>query len=152
MDVKAIVALGIEALEREPEDDLVIDRKHITRMVQECISGPSHFCWVSERDGQIVAVLSALVEDLALYERKQAMCWQFYSKAPGEGIKLIRAFLRWTKGRPIIKRVVFQLEVNADPRIGVMLRRMGLRAGGEVLAAAPRELLGSSQRRTRHAA
>lgn len=139
-DVDAVVALGIEALEREPEPDLRIDRNHIRKMAIECISGPQHFSWVSEQEGRVVAVVSAMVEDSALYERKIATVLQFYTKAPGEGIKLLRQLFRWAKTRPIIKRVVFQLEVNADPRIAVMLRRMGLRSGGEVLTAAPREL------------
>lgn len=150
--MEAVVALGIEALEREPEEDLVIDRRAIKDMVRECISGPSHFCWVCERDGQVVGAVSALVEDMALFERKQATVWQFYSKAPGEGIKLIRELLRWAKGRRVIKRVVFQLEVNADPRIAAMLRRLGLQPAGEVFAAAPHELPGSSGRRSLRAA
>lgn len=150
-DLRAVVALGVEALERDPEPDLRIDRESITGMVRECISGPSHFCWVCEDDdGQVVGVVSAMVEDMALYERKQATVWQFYCKAPGWGVKLIREFLRWVKPRRIVKRVVFQLERDADPRIAVMLKRMGLKSAGEVFAGAPSEFLGSSENRIRH--
>ena len=77
-------------------------------------------------DGAIVGSVLAIVTPIMFYERKQATVVQFYCKAPGYGVKLLRQLLAWCQGRRIIRMVVFTLEVRADPRIGKLLRRLGL--------------------------
>lgn len=129
-DIPAIVELGIEALKDDPLDGLLISREKVEKMAIECVSAANNFGWVCERDGKVVGAVGALVHELMFYERKQASCVMFYCKqAPGEGIALIRQFLRWARGRPAIKLIVFTLERHADPRIGRLLGRMGLKTG-----------------------
>lgn len=125
-DVDGIVALGLEALEKDAYEGLRISKERVREATVEIISGQQHFLWVGDRDGEIVASVAAFVGPMSFYERNQASIVQFYSKVPGVGIKLLRECLRWCRGRRAIKSIVFTLEHNADPRIGKMLTRMGL--------------------------
>jgi len=125
-DIPAITSLGLEALMNDPYPNLVISPEKVEKMAIECVSAATNFCWVAEEDGEVVAAVSALVHDMMFYERKQATVVQFYTRKSGAGIKLIREFLGWARGRRVIKMICFTLECNADPRIGKLLRRLGL--------------------------
>jgi len=125
-DREAIIALGMEALKRDPYPGLLISRAKVEAMAQELLTGAGHCCMVCERDGVVVGAFGALVHEMTFYERKQASVVQFYCKSPGDGIKLIREGLRWLRGRRAVKMICFTVEHRADPRIGKLLRRLGL--------------------------
>ncbi len=125
-DIPALVSLGIEALETDPYENLVISREKVEAMALELVTGAGNVSFVAEKDGEVVAAVSALVHEMAFYERKQASVVQFYTREPGAGLPLIREFLKWARSRRIIKMIVFTLEVQADPRIGKLLKRLGL--------------------------
>jgi len=125
-DIPAIVELGLESLNTEAYDDLVISPERVREVALACVSSSQHFIWVCETDGEITGSVAAVVSDMIFYERKQASVVMFLSKTPGEGIKLIRQFLKWARARPIIKMIEFTLEPTADPRIGKLLTRLGL--------------------------
>lgn len=125
-DLPAIVALGLEALERGAYPELVISRAKVEALARQCVSAARNFSWVAEKDGEVGGALCAIVSPLPFHERDQAVVIQFYSRIPGDGIALIRAFLRWTRGRPGIKLTQFTLETDADPRIAKLLVRLGV--------------------------
>lgn len=126
-DIDAIVRLGIEALNNDPYEELVISESGVREAATLCVSSSQCFAWVAEEDGEVKGAVVALVQDMLFYERKQASVLMFWCHIPGDGIKLIRQFLRWARSRPIIKMIEFTLERNADPRIGKMLSRLGLK-------------------------
>lgn len=125
-DIPAITSLGLEALQSDPFEGLVISPEKVEEMARECVSSATNFSWVAEEDGEVVGAVSALVHPMMFYERKQATVVQFYTRRNGAGIKLIREFLGWARGRRVIKMICFTLECNADPRIGKLLKRLGL--------------------------
>ncbi len=127
-DIDAITDLGLEALTVNAYPNLVIDPDKVRAMATECVSAASNFSWVAEKDGKVVAAVSALIHDMMFHERKQATVVQFYTTEPNAGLPLLRKFLEWARGRRVIKMICFTLEVNADPRIGKMLNRLGLQA------------------------
>ena len=126
-DLKGVVALGIEALEINPIEQLVIDEDKVVEAATVILNDRGSYCGVVVDDNdQIVAAVSALVHDIMFYKRRQASVLQFYSKAPpGWGMKLIRHFIAWTKERPIIKMITFTLDGTTDPRVPIMLARLG---------------------------
>ncbi len=126
-DLPGVLALGLEAMNNDPYPNLVISERKCREVALQCISAPQNFCWVSEVQGEIVAAVCACVHEMTFYERRQASVVQFYSRAPGEGVKLLRKLLEWYRSRPGIKALVFTLEHGADPRIGLLLRRLGLK-------------------------
>lgn len=126
-DIPAIVALGIEALERGAYENMVISRAKVEAIAREAVSSPADFCWIAVVDGEVRGALTALVHECTFYERKQATVIQFYCPgAPAHFLALLREFLRWARGRPVIKLIVFSLEHDADPRLGALLSRLGL--------------------------
>jgi hypothetical protein len=125
-DVYGILDLGIEALNTNPYPGLVISNTKIFALAIECISSASHFIMIAEDEDKIVGCVAALVHPMMMYEKSQASVVQFYANSPGCGIKLLREFMKWVDSRPVIKMVCFTLEYRADPRIGKLLRRLGL--------------------------
>lgn len=125
-DIQAVYELGMEALEKDGYEGMRISPERVKAVAREVVTGAGNFCAVAEVDGRIVAAVSAIVHDQLFYERKQASVVQFYSRAPGCGIELLRFFMAWVGSRPGIKMVCFTLEAHADPRIGKLLRRLGL--------------------------
>lgn len=127
-DLDGMTALAILALEQTGYEHMVISPRQIRAHLTLAISGAGNYAEVVIRDGVVVAAVAALVHDCMCYERRQATVIQFYTTEPGAGVRLIRRFLTWARERPIIKMIVFTLEVKADPRIGKLLSRMGLKA------------------------
>lgn len=125
-DIQAIIDLGLEALEVNAYDNLVISKVKMFSLATDCISSSNNFAYVAVKNDIIVGAVCALVHSMLFYERSQASVIQFYCKTPGLGIKLLREFMKWTKSRPIIKMVCFTLEAKADPRLGKLLIRLGL--------------------------
>ena len=125
-DIPGILDLGVEALERDPHEGLVISRRQMFDIARECVSSASNFAWVVEKEGVLVGAVLALSQPMSFYERNMATVVQFYCKEPGYGIKLLREFLSWARSRRAIKMIVVCLEHRADPRIGDMLVRLGL--------------------------
>ena len=125
-DISDVARLGIEALNIGAYDNLRICKDKVLAIATECVSAPCNFCWVAEKDNEIVGAVSALVHPMAFYERSQASVVQFYCTDPGQGVKLIRELLHWVDTRPAIKMVCFTLECKVDPRIGKLLKRLGL--------------------------
>lgn len=126
MDATGIVALGLEALRMDADPLLVISEERVCRVTRECISNPGDFVWVAVQDGKIVASVAAMVTDMLFHERRQANVIQFYSQVPGAGMPLLRELVKWYRSRPVLKLLLFTLEHRADPRIGKLLRRLGL--------------------------
>lgn len=125
-DTDAIVELGIEALSTNPYPTMVIAPDRVRAVARIVISGAGNVCLVAEQAGKVVAAVSATIDPCMFYERSQASVVQFYTRVPGAGVPLLRAFLRWARSRRMVKLIVFTLEMGADPRIGTLLRRLGL--------------------------
>lgn len=125
-DLQDIVNLRIKAVKDLPR--LLISRDRIFTLTRECVSGAQHFAWVAEKDGVIGGVILAIVHPNMSHERCCATIVELYSELPGEGVNLLREFLRWARRRPIIKRIVFNIERESDPRLGKLLARLGLSA------------------------
>ena len=130
-DIPAIVDLGIEALERFPEERLLISKDKVAALASDCVQKNSNFAWVAEKDGIVVGAVCAQVHEMVLYERSQATVVQYYCRVPGEGVNLLRRFLRWAYSRRMIKMVVFEVEIGQDPRIYKLLKWWGFKVAEE---------------------
>ena len=128
-DIPAAVEIAIEALSIDPYPNLVISRERVFNIVRECISSATHFAWVSERDGKVVGGLGALVSDNPFHERKQANVALWYCRHSGDGAALMRQFLRWCAGRPMVRVITYTGERGADSRVGKLAKRCGLDDG-----------------------
>ena len=123
-DVSAVVDIAVESVSQDPLP-VKIDRDAMADTVKEAIAGASHFIWVSEIDGEVVAAVGAMSERSFWYERNQCSVMLYYTRVPGEGLKLLRELARWIKSRPVIKVAVMELEPATDPRLIRFLQRIG---------------------------
>lgn len=126
-DVPDLVRLGLTALKENPVEGMRISTEKLQDLARECVYNVHNYAIVSVVNGEVVAAVCALVHPMMVYERHQATVVQFYTTVPGEGIKLLRAFLKWARSLPKIKAIVFTLEMGASPRIGQLLEHMGLK-------------------------
>lgn len=123
-DIPAIVEIAVISVSNNPLP-VNIDREAMARMAQACIN-PAHFAWVAEdEDGKVVAVFGACVQKSFWYDKMQCSVLLYYSLVKGAGLKLIREFAQWVKGRSAIKVAVLSLEPDVDPRLVRFLKRLG---------------------------
>jgi hypothetical protein len=122
-DLSAVVDLCIESAKRDKQ--LLHSRDRAVSLARECISSAPHFAWVAEKDGVIGGILLAISYPNAFHERNRVSVIQLYCTIRGDGIKLLREFMRWARSRPLIKKIDFTPE-HSDPRIGKLLTRLGM--------------------------
>jgi hypothetical protein len=123
-DIPAIVALAIESVSKDPIP-VKNDEAAMAAMCRALIGHPSHFVWVSEQGGRVVACVGAQVNRGFWFRGTQCSVLLFYTASPGGCVPLLRKFAEWVKSRPAIKIAVFELEEHADPRIAKFLGRLG---------------------------
>jgi hypothetical protein len=123
-DIPAIVEIAVISVSNNPLP-VNIDREAMARMAQACIN-PAHFAWVAEdEDGKVVAVFGACVQKSFWYDKMQCSVLLYYSLVKGAGLKLIREFAQWVKGRSAIKVAVLSLEPDVDPRLIRFFKHLG---------------------------
>jgi len=123
-DVPVIVDIAVESVTQNPLP-VRICRESMADTAREAIAGNQHFVWVSEINGEVVAAVGAMSERSFWYERQQCSMMLYYTRVPGEGVKLLREFGRWVKARPVIKIAVIEMEPDADPRLIKLINRIG---------------------------
>lgn len=124
-DLQAIIKLGLEALEMSNDGDLIIDAEKVRQSALTAVTSPAHFAWVSENNNQIFGALLAESTPMIFHKRQQACVTQFYCKLPGDGRRLVKQLIEWYEQRPILRAITFTLEHECDPRIILLLKRMG---------------------------
>ena len=122
-DIPEIVELAVTSVSQNPLP-VIIDREAMREQALSCLS-PANFLWVSEVDGKVVGAVAAAVHQSFWHERNVCSVLLYYSAFPGEGVKLIREFVRWVKSRPAIKIAVMELEPESDPRLTLFMKRLG---------------------------
>ena len=122
-DIPAIVEIAIESVSINPLP-VQINREAIQDMVETCIN-PAHFLWVIEDKGEVVGAFGALAQRSFWFKGLQASVLLYYTRKPGEGIKLFKEFARWCRSRSGIKLAIFELEPESDPKLEKYLARLG---------------------------
>ena len=108
-DIPAIVEIAVISVSNNPLP-VNIDREAMARMAQACINP---------------AVFGACVQKSFWYDKMQCSVLLYYSLVKGAGLKLIREFAAWVKGRSAIKVAVLSLEPDVDPRLVRFLKHLG---------------------------
>ncbi len=125
-DADAIVSLGVESVSRDPLP-VTIDTRAMRETFLGLVAKPTHFAWVAEVDGVVVAGVVACTQQGFWFTRQQCSVLLFYSRTKGAGMPLLRRFAEWVKGRPVIKLAVVELEPGIDPRILKAFKRLGFK-------------------------
>ena len=123
-DIPALVELGVESVSRNPLP-VKIDPGRMLECAQANVGNPAHFCWVGETAGKVDAGFAAVVQPGFWFKGLQASVLLYYARAPGNGVALVRQFVRWRDSRPAIKLAVLEFEPEADPRLMRLFERLG---------------------------
>lgn len=124
--IPGIAQLGYYALKQDPIPRQRISWDKLQKLAEECVLLKGNFSMCSIRDGEVVAAVCALVHDQMVYERKQASVVQFYTKVPGEGVKLLKEFLAWARPQRKIKSIVFTVETAHRRGLPRLLKQLGM--------------------------
>jgi hypothetical protein len=125
-DADAIVSLGVESVSRDPLP-VTIDKRAMRETFLSLVARPAHFCWVAEKDGEVVAGVVACTQPSFWFTRQQCSVLLFYTRVKGAGMPLLRIFADWVKSRPVIKLAIVELEPGVDPRLVKAWKRLGFK-------------------------
>jgi len=122
-DIPFIVDIAVESVSQDPLP-VKVDREAMAETARSCLN-PSHFMWVAEDNGRVVAAFAAVAQQSFWYTKLQCSVLLYYSRVAGAGLPLIREFAKWVKSRPSIKIAVVELEPGVDPRLVKFFKRVG---------------------------
>lgn len=120
-DIDAIVDLAVASVSVDPLP-VRVSRPYMRAKALELVGHPSHFVWVAEDGGKVVACLAAQVMEGFWFERSQCSVLLFYGARVA---RLFRLFAQWLEGRSRIKLAVIEFEPHVDPRLVEYVRRLG---------------------------
>ncbi len=124
LDVPAIVDLAVESVSKDPLP-VKVSTPAMFDMLRTLVGCPAHFCWVGERDHEVVSALAAMSQHGFWFEKQQCSVLLYYSRVTGGMIPLMNTFASWVKSRPVIKLAIVELEPGADPRLAKAWSRLG---------------------------
>lgn len=115
---------------------LLMNRSRVLSVIDGIMSSEQHFHLAAFEDGRIVAGIAVMVTPMLFFERCEAHIVMFFSRKPGAGFRLLREAMRWVRGQPLIRRVLWSLEDDADhERIARIAERHGFKRRHALLAA-----------------
>lgn len=134
-DLDAIVALGMQALEKSQTPGLVVRRDKLERTARDCIrrqylmAGPRTFAQVSFRadTNQVVAAVLADAVDSLFFEGGEVIVLQMYTVYPSAGLPLLRRLMRWARNDEWVRSVTFAPN-TFDDGTAVVIARLGAKA------------------------
>jgi len=127
-DHTAIFGIAIDMTANYP--NVRPDEGKINRCIQTAVSSSKHFAMVSEKDGKIVGALLAITSNNLWAQRSNCQIILWATRAPGEGIKLLREFRGWAQLRRVIRLWGVVPDFDVDPRVLLLLERTGFKRYG----------------------
>ena len=127
---------GIAAIEALRYPELKIDPVKVCHLITTSISSAQHFCWVSvNENNEVYGALVGVTSENMWAQRKNCIVALWTSKIVGDGIRLMREFLKWIDTRRIIRIAGIVPDNNeVDPRAWKLAERLGFcKHGGAYL-------------------
>lgn len=123
---------GIAASEALKYPELKIDSKKVRHLITTAISSAKHFCWVSVDDNdEVYGALAGISSENLWAQRQNCIVALWYSAIHGDGVRLMKEFLKWVDTRRIIRVAGIVPDNNEiDPRVWQLAERLGFRKHG----------------------
>lgn len=97
--------LGARLLARTPYRDVPIDQAAVARTFGQCMNSKLACCFVAEHDGKITGTIVGTINELWFARRRYASDLMFVAETPGDGRRLLRAFIEWAWSVPGVAEV-----------------------------------------------
>lgn len=104
---------------------LHLSRLKIDNTLRHLVASETDFHQFAFKDGGIVGGVAALVSEIPFFERKQATVVMLFATAPGTGWHLVRQLFAWYRSDPMLRRLLWAFEFDADPRMMPIAERFG---------------------------
>ena len=116
-----------------PYRDVPGDLQTFAHTVGQCISNAFGFAMVAERDGKITGFMLGAAVPLWFSKKRSASDIVTYSERPGDGYRLIRAFIDWAWSLPnVIEITMAQSSGIEVERTAKLYERAGLQRVGNL--------------------
>jgi len=127
---RAMILAAAERLAKVLYPKLEVDFPKMAAGISEAVSSANNFCWIAEKDGALGAVLLAMVAQNNWAKKRFCSVLLWVSDIPGAGVKLLRKFREWIRGRKGVKVAGFAPDTDTDPRIWQLVERVGFKKCG----------------------
>ena len=129
-DLNTIIAIGEFEARQYPL--LKPDLEKIRHLATMAISSAKHFCWVSEdRPGNVTGTIVGVSSENMWAQRQNCIVALWKSEVVGDGIRLMKEFLKWIDTRRIIRIAGIVPDNNeVDLRVWKLVERLGFRKHG----------------------
>ncbi len=139
-DLPALMELGERLHEKSPYADVPTDLQTCANTLGHCISNAFGFAMVAEKDGKITGLLLGAAVPLWFSRRRSASDIVTYAESPGDGYRLIKAFLKWAWSVPLVVEVTMAQSSGIDTdRMSVLYEHAGLERVGNIYTAVRQE-------------
>lgn len=98
-------ALGARLLARTPYAHIPIDQQSVAGVFGKCCNSKLACCFVAEHEGRITGTIAGVVEELWFARRRYASDLLFVAETPGDGPRLLQAFVEWAWTVPNVAEV-----------------------------------------------
>jgi len=140
-DLPRVRACAERLQAKSPYADIPSDLRTFSSTIGQCINSAFGFAMVAERKGQIVGFMLGCAQPLWFSKKRSATDIVTYSEHPGDGLKLIRAFVDWAWSAPNVIEITMAQSSGIDvDRTVKLYERVGLERVGNIFTAVRQSL------------
>jgi len=126
--------------EQSPYRDVPGDLQTFAHTIGQCISNAFGFAMVAEREGKITGLMLGAAVPLWFCKKRSASDIVTYAEHPGDGARMIRAFIQWAWSIPNVIEVTMAQSSGIEvERTAMIYEREGLERVGSIFTAVREE-------------
>lgn len=110
-----------------------VDRMEVLHTFGRCVADARCLALVAERDGKLTGALLAMTQQLWFSKAKEATDLLTYAEHPGDGVALLRFFLKWARRQPRVEVITLAQSSGIEiERLRRLYERLGLKTIGSL--------------------
>lgn len=138
-DLPAIIEMGHRLCDRTPQAHVKRDRESIAQTIGSCMASGLGCVFVAEHEGKLTGVIVGMAQQYWFSRQRQAVDLMFVSERPGDGMRLLRAFIDWAWKVPGVVEVAGAQSSGIDiERTVELYERLGFKHVGGVFSMTER--------------
>lgn len=136
-DFPEVKKLGKRLIEKTPYRAQQIDTLIASQTFGNCVSSALGFAMVAQHKGEITGMMLGCALPLFYSKARMATDLVLYSERAGDGMAMVRRFIKWAWSIPNVVEVTLSQSSGVDvERTGKLYGRMGLECVGQIYTMA----------------
>jgi len=111
-----------------------LSQEKVRAMLNHFVSSESDFHLAAIDGDRFVGGVAAIIAEMPWFERKEARVVMLYATVPGVGRRLVRQLFDWYLSNPMLRRLLWTLEFDAEPRMMRIAERFGFNSFNVIAA------------------